>query len=212
MIRFVLLLLLATAPAFAAENVCNVPEPNTTVFYDDFLPLQKSACREPIYSESAWGTNSAGVVGWRYCKSADGKTYYPQWGAATWQYVWSTSLGRELAIADKRPTDALVQSIAARHATTPLASPLLTPVWCPFQLAMHAGIPVVARVPPPPTAPWATSSMFVYTLSPALSLSTVRVALGVACDCTRPFNVITTAYCTYVGAPTPAHLARCKRV
>lgn len=195
--------------AIAQTNPCNVPLPNTPRAYADFDKTKPLVCAEPTLPTVRM--NGAGIMAWRYCKGSRG--YYPNWGAATWAHIGSTALGTDLIAAGVSASPTAVGALAVKHVTLPLAHASLTPVWCPFQAEMWAGVPALPPPPPPPPPPpaWIVASTLTYSVrNNSLSLVPGAAPVGAACNCAAPFVVGAFRYCTFTGATSSAVLARCR--
>lgn len=174
--------------AFAQTNVCNVPQPNTTVYYQDLANTGGVFECMPAPGGPGVGftvkTNTAGVMTYWYCLK-DGK-YKPQFGAASWARIASGSLKPD----------------------TPMSDPSLTPVWCPFQAEMYAKKPA----DPPAANALVTISVISYnTTATGLSSIAGTISKGLACDCTTSLKIGTVTYCTFAGAAKPSIRASCAK-
>lgn len=183
LIAFVLSMLCSVA---FAQNVCNVPPPNTTVYYNDLATTGGVFDCMPAPGGPGVGftvkTNTSGVMTYWYCLK-DGK-YKPNFGAATWARIGSGSL----------------------KADTPMSDPSLTPVWCPYQAEMFA------KKPADPVVGFVTIGLYSYETNAGGLVSTVaRISKGLACDCTSSLKIGTLTYCTFTGAAKPSIRASCAK-
>lgn len=105
--------------------------------------------------------NAAGATAWWYCPST-GNEWRPNWAAATTARLTGTTLIADaysvLMASDPLAT---LNAVARRNVTTPLDSPELAPVWCPWVAEMVRNTPggwAATSTPPPAPAASAASA------------------------------------------------------
>lgn len=199
----------------AATNPCAVPTPpGVAEWYEDLVyggakfqcaPIQSAVSTWPTVRISA----SKGGVAWWYCKS--GNQWYPNWVAGTSSFLKSNNLLGEAAAATAsgEPVAAL-NVLMTKYVGLPLSDPSLTPVWCPHQAEMFAGVPV--------SEVWTVAKNGTSTTRPAkvangadFVIGTVRAPVGAECLTSTVIKVGTTTYMNYVGSPNANTYAVCTK-
>lgn len=209
-----MLLLLLASPTFAADptssNVCNVQPAGPSVPLVDYQPTAKAICTPGplgVGTVPAIRANSAGVTAWMWCPAGTG--WRLQFAAATWAWLAANSVATDgAAVSAKTSGGAQLTALNAaldRNASTPLADPSLTPVWCPQFAAMLTSRPLDTAPPIPTPTPgtWITSGLSTYTTSAGkLGAFAGLTSRGRVCDCSKPVKVGAVSYCTFTGAAT----------
>ena len=176
------------------DNPCGVAiPPGERKPYNDFASGTMAYQCAPVQSaKSTWPTvrySAAGAVGWWYCKV--GPRWYANWVAGTTAFFFTNNVaGEALAAAAGADPVAALNAVAKKYTSLPLNDPSLTPVWCPVQAEMYAGMPAADAPPPPapkfvvaPAGTNLTRPAFAFSAGKRSYSSTSQVAVGAACDC-----------------------------
>lgn len=200
----------AAMPAMAQYiNACTGAPTSTPPTAWDFDRTKPLVCEKQTLPTIR--ANSAGVIGWRYCKA--GTTWSLQFSVATWE--WIGAQPARLAELIALQTDiASVNAAALKYVDTPLLDAKLRAVWCPFLPQMVAGKP--ADTPPPMPATWftpATGSGTIYTVVNRRRSTIVggkTAPRNAPCDCTSQIQYLTATFCPLQSAE-PSEVTQCEK-
>lgn len=181
------------------EEICTrepiTLQPGDAVYSQTPPAKQLAAC--PGASTPSVRFNAEGITAWRYCAGSN----VPQIGAVTWQWLRDTPVAAaEIFRLGANPAEADLREAVSRHASQPIDSPLLTPVWCPHWPEIAAGRP-----------DWRVAGSTGFLIRDGrLAAGGPRAPLRAPCNCAAPLVVAGVTYCPWVGAPASA-VARCAR-
>ena len=164
--------------------------PATPPYYTD-VDLSKPwpTCSDPTLPRI--DTNSAGIVGWRWCKAPNG--VFAQWGVVTWDdFKVQPMLALELMAAGLSMNEAALETVSRKYGalTKPLAHPANAAVWCPAWPKIAATRPAAAASAP---SAWIVAKNGTSTLRPTYLVTAGRrsttsngsVPVGSDCDTAR---------------------------
>ena len=164
----------------------------------------------PICGPYIVGYAPTGVVGGYWCQAAPDRHPYPVMGAVRWSFFTPEMMADLAAIPLASDSAEAARLFQAKHQTTHFYN--MCDVWghpsTDWRQRFNAAMPVVVV---PPVATWKTAAPIAFNVS-GTTLTGVAgtVAIGTACDCTKPTKIGATTYCTFAGAARPTVMAACK--
>lgn len=162
--------------------------PATAPYYTDIdLTKPWPVCQDPTFPRV--DANSAGIVGWRWCRTPAGK-HWPQWAVVPWSdFSIQPSLALQLTAAGLSINEEALVGVVTKYKDLiqPLSHPSNAAVWCPAWPKIAASrpadiLPVVWIVAKNSTYP--TRPTYPVVDKVRVPVSNGRVSVGIDCDVT----------------------------